>query len=172
MSQQSTEWKAARAAIEAKDYDKAREILKTINHPKAREWEQQIDKIAPTVDSFSFPEVSTVGNPAPASTGKVSVPGESGYKFWRVVWGVLTLASMAWLCYGISISSSAYTTVASKSATDAGKAGAAIGASLGIGVFLCTGGLPLLFFGLLYWRNGVGLRNARRHQELIDVQRR
>lgn len=38
---------AAREAIQAQQYDKARSILKTVDHPKAREWLARLDEIAP-----------------------------------------------------------------------------------------------------------------------------
>lgn len=38
---------AAKELIQAKQYTEARAILKTVDHPKAREWEAQLDKVAP-----------------------------------------------------------------------------------------------------------------------------
>jgi len=37
----------ARAHIQRKEYDDARRILSTVDHPKAREWEAKIDRVAP-----------------------------------------------------------------------------------------------------------------------------
>ncbi|RMF76167.1 MAG: hypothetical protein D6737_20670 [Chloroflexi bacterium] len=37
----------ARRLIQEKDYEAARALLKTIDHPKAREWEARLDQIAP-----------------------------------------------------------------------------------------------------------------------------
>ncbi len=37
----------AKAYINAKDYDKARSILTTIDHAAARDWEAKIDKLSP-----------------------------------------------------------------------------------------------------------------------------
>lgn len=39
---------AAKELIDEKKYDEARAILKTIDHPTAREWEIKLDKIAPS----------------------------------------------------------------------------------------------------------------------------
>jgi hypothetical protein len=39
----------AQALIQLKQYDKARAILRTVNHAKAREWEAKLDRIAPIV---------------------------------------------------------------------------------------------------------------------------
>lgn len=38
---------AAREYIQAKDYGNARNILKSVDHPIAREWEAKIDKLSP-----------------------------------------------------------------------------------------------------------------------------
>lgn len=38
---------AAKELIKEKQYDEARAILKTIDHPTAREWEARIDKLSP-----------------------------------------------------------------------------------------------------------------------------
>jgi len=38
---------AARELIKAKQYDEARSILKTVNHPTARSWLEKLDEIAP-----------------------------------------------------------------------------------------------------------------------------
>lgn len=37
----------AKALIQAKQYAQARRALASINHPTARRWEQQLDKLAP-----------------------------------------------------------------------------------------------------------------------------
>jgi hypothetical protein len=37
----------AKVAIKAKQYDKARKLLKGVDHPKAREWLAKLDKVAP-----------------------------------------------------------------------------------------------------------------------------
>ena len=38
---------AAKALIDDGEYDEARRILTTVNHPTAREWEEKLDRIAP-----------------------------------------------------------------------------------------------------------------------------
>lgn len=40
-------FQAAQELITQHKYDEARTILKTVEHPKAREWEARLDKIAP-----------------------------------------------------------------------------------------------------------------------------
>lgn len=105
--------------------------------------------------------MSTTPPPAP-------IKAKIGMKrIWRNVWGILTLLSLLWIGYGFTISSSAYETVAGRTATEAGRAGAAIGASMGIGVFLCTGGGAFLFCLFLYARNGSAIRKEQQHAETL-----
>ncbi len=74
------------------------------------------------------------------------VPGERGYKFWRRVWGVLFLLALAWLAFGFLLPTLSDLMIQS-----------------------CIG-LPFAFlFGLLYWRNGVALRQARQHAEQVEA---
>lgn len=54
---------------------------------------------------------------------------------------------------------------------DASDLGIAAGASLGLGLFFCTGIPFFILFGLLYWRNGVKIREDKRHQEQLDSMR-
>lgn len=106
----------------------------------------------------------------------------------RWVWGILTLMSCGWIVYGLSATSSAVTQVISITPTVITNAagtplptadpelvqaatviGAGIGGSITIGIVLCTGVPLFLFFGFLYWRNGVAIRRAREHAETIDA---
>lgn len=101
-------------------------------------------------------------------------------KFRSRFFGVLFLISLAWVCYGLSLSSAAFSNTVAMQVTPSGNlsaeetqtlrtAGAGIGASIGVGFFLCTG-LPLaLFFGLMSWRNSVGLKNEQRHKEQLEA---
>lgn len=102
----------------------------------------------------------------------------------RWVWGILLLLSLLWICYGLTATGQAVNQVISATPTArpgggptadptmlaAGTAiGASIGGGIGLAFFLCSG-LPLAFiFGLLYWRNGVAIRRAREHAELINA---
>lgn len=90
----------------------------------------------------------------------------------RIVWGLLTLAALGWVCYGLTVTSGAVgsqlgTTTAQRS--EAFQAGTLIGGGLGVGFFLCTGLPFLLLFGFLYWRNGVAIRESKRHAETIQA---
>ncbi len=55
---------AAKELIDEKKYDEARALLKTIDHPTAREWEAKLDKIAPPV-SYKPPEPQSFLSPQP-----------------------------------------------------------------------------------------------------------
>ncbi len=48
-------FEAARELIQAKQYDEARAILKTINHPMAAEWIDKIDALSPTKRTTARP---------------------------------------------------------------------------------------------------------------------
>ncbi len=98
------------------------------------------------------------------------------------LFGILALLSLAWLCYGFSATSSAFSNVMSTPIAtsdgldvDTAKAatalGAGIGSGLGITFFACTS-LPFtLLFGLLAWRNSVGLKTQKRHEEMLEATR-
>lgn len=47
MSTPKNKMDMARELIKAKDYDAARAILRTVNHPTAAEWVSKIDKLSP-----------------------------------------------------------------------------------------------------------------------------
>lgn len=145
---------AAKELIEQKKYDEARAILKTIDHPTATKWLDKLDRIA----------LPTKLQPA--------APKTRMFRVWRTIWGVLTLLSLAWLCYGLLVSSSAYEQVTQNATSEAAQAGVALGASMGVGLFLCTGLPFLLIFGFLYWRNGVAMRNERQHAEMLRAVQR
>lgn len=102
----------------------------------------------------------------------------------RWVWGILLLLSLLWICYGLTATGQAFSQVVSATPTGQAnaiatadpqvvKAGTVIGASIGGGIglafFLCSGVPLALIFGLLYWRNGVAIRRAREHAEIINA---
>jgi hypothetical protein len=47
MTSKKEQFDRARAYIQLKEYSKARRILKTIDHPKAIEWLEKLDELAP-----------------------------------------------------------------------------------------------------------------------------
>lgn len=103
-------------------------------------------------------------------------------KFRSRLFGLLALLSLAWLCYGVTATGSAFSSVVSTpergssslSASDANAAkavGATLGSGLSLTIFACTGLPFLLIFGLLSWRNSVGLKTQKRHEETLDAMR-
>jgi hypothetical protein len=98
----------------------------------------------------------------------------------RWFWGVMVLLSCAWIGYGFVAANTAYSDTVENADTSSNstayQAGAALGATAGLGLFLCTGIPALAISGLLYWRNGVGIQRKReaeeterRHQEQLAV---
>jgi hypothetical protein len=162
---------AAKELIDEKKYDEARSILNTIDHPTAREWEAKLDKLDPP-QVKSFIAASPPQTPVIRNTVEPYEPNVRMQRFWRTIWGVLTLLSMGWLCYGVYASTMAYNEVASKTTSEAGKGGAAIGASIGLTGFLCIGVPLFILFAVLYWRNGVAIRRAYDHAEMMNVLQR
>lgn len=167
---------AAKELIDEKKYDEARAILKTIDHPTAREWEAKLNRIAP------LQPANFLASPTPAPTVYDQMPERGRFdrvdraepkvrmqRIWRTIWGVLTLLSIGWMCYGLVASSNAYSQVAGQSSSEAYKSGAAIGATAGIGIFLCTGIPFFLLFVILYWRNGVAISRAKEHAEMLNA---
>ncbi len=93
------------------------------------------------------------------------------HRFWRIVWGLVFLGSLAFLCYSLAGWSNAINKTSSQSTSEAYQAGVAIGAGLTLPYILCLGGLPALISGFLYWRNGVAMRHKREHAETIEALR-
>jgi parvulin-like peptidyl-prolyl isomerase len=101
------------------------------------------------------------------------------FRMW--LFSILALLSLGWIALGFSatsqvvsdISKTAVPTSQYLSPEDAKAArdvGTAIGSTMSLGVFLCTG-LPLLIVSsLLAWRNQVGIRSEKRHKEQIALQ--
>lgn len=152
---------AAKELIDSKSYAEARALLKTIDHPTARQWETKLDKLDPPAAQMARLKA------APAAPAVKPALGLK--RFWRNLWGVLTLLSIGWMCYGVYVSSMAFTEVAATTTSEAGKGGAAIGASLGLTGFICIGLPFFLLFAVLYWRNGVAIQKAKDHAEMMTA---
>ena len=94
-------------------------------------------------------------------------------KFRRTLFTILALLALAWIVYGLFVSAQATSETIASAETRAGtnteafQAGAAIGGTAAVTFFICSGAPFLLIFGLLAWRNGVGIQNERRHQETL-----
>lgn len=175
--------KQAKALLDAKRYDEAREVLELIDHhPKARLW---LAKLA---------EMEFTG------ARKVKAQNRSIHHTLRLFWGFLILLSCGWMSYGVmgtgvfvdrvmsatperlSImptlqGSDPATRATIQAFSDNAQLatrgiGALLGAQLGLGFFLCTG-MPLFWiFVLFYWRNGVAIRQERHHAEMVNATRR
>src|SRR6266540_2030811 len=103
---------AAKELIQEKQYDEARRILATVDHPTAREWEKKLDRIAPTA---VVPPAPPPAEPYQFPTWQPSYmqPDTTrGLRIWHNAWGVLVLLSFGWICYGLYVSSTAYGQVA------------------------------------------------------------
>lgn len=64
----------ARDLIQAKRYDEARAILRTVDHPKAAEWLAKIDEIAPASRSSISPTPSAPRQPAQPTIVRSKLP--------------------------------------------------------------------------------------------------
>ncbi len=182
---------AARELIEEKKYAEARALLMTIrDDPTAAKWlaklDERIKQQAPPQNYTVLPPAPNspaVWNeshrtrpypepvqPAPAPVESIGMAG-----VFRFVWGILLLLSFGWICYGVTttaglVGDQLKTTAAQTS--EGFQAGTMIGGGLGLTFFLCTG-LPLvLLFGVLYWRNGVAIRETKKHNQMIQAMRR
>lgn len=171
-------FEAARELIKEKKYGEARAILRTIDRPEAQDWLAKIDKLDPPLPDFPVATASAVIDPGFGQVAPLSQYAYAPYeendgmrmqRIFRVIWGILTLLALGWMCYGLFVSSSAYAEVAGRSTNNAQQAGAALGASMGVGAFLCTGAPFLVLFAVLYWRNGVALREVKQHNEMLDA---
>lgn len=90
-------------------------------------------------------------------------------KRWRMIWGILTLLSLAFICYSFVASANAFTKTAASNDNDAFQAGAAIGASASTLIFIICGGLPFLLFLVFYLRTGGAIRSEQQHQEMLEA---
>lgn len=182
----------AKALLDAKRYDEARQVLELIDHhPKARLW---LAKLA----EMEF-----------AGARKVKPKDRSVHHILRLFWGMLMLLSCGWMSYGFIAASDLMDRIdaipasptlrplptindpnfpeLSRSTTELSNSlqalststdelvrggGKLIGAQLSISYTVCTG-LPFFLFSLvLYWRNGIAMRQERHHAEMVNATRR
>lgn len=59
-----------------------------------------------------------------------------------------------------------------QSSIDLCESAADVGTGLGVTLVLCVGGFFFAVFMMLGWRNGVGIRNELRHQEMLNAAQR
>lgn len=98
-------------------------------------------------------------------------------RFRKWLFTLLALLALAWIVMGLSATSNAFQTGVARNAAlegvqqDAANTGTTLGAGLTSTVTLCTGLPLLLLFSLLAWRNAVGIREKKRHQEVLQALR-
>lgn len=98
-------------------------------------------------------------------------------RFRKWLFIVLALLALGWMVLGLSATSSAFQTGVARNAAlegvqqDAANTGTTIGAGLTSTFTLCTGLPLLLLFSFLAWRNAVGIREKKRHEELLQATR-
>lgn len=98
-------------------------------------------------------------------------------RFRQIFFWILALLALGWIILGFATGSDVSTQMYAENALEtdetmrtASDLGTTLGAGIGYTFFLCTGLPFLLLFSFLAWRNGVGLREERRHQELMAAQ--
>lgn len=163
-------------------YDKAIKLLKTLNHPKRADWVAQVEARRNVSGGGTNPARAAINTPAYQTVRDVDVPAPKigMERTFRWIWGILTLLSLAWMCYGVSISGQAFNAVVStpvntqgmdaetaEMAEAAGFVGAGLGAGLGMTFFMCSGIPFFLLFLILYWRNGVAINRKREHAQTL-----
>ena|SRR3989304_4781640 len=99
-------------------------------------------------------------------------------KFRQRLFWALAILSLVWIAMGFTATEEAVNEVlqtpvptlegmSQETADSLQEAGTAIFAGASMTVFLCTGLIGFFIFALLAWRNGVGLRNRRQHEEMV-----
>lgn len=123
-------------------FDAARELIQEKRYDEARALLASIDH--PTAREWEAKINRLAPIPEkPKKPAAAALPNRTrGLRIWRNIWGILALLSLAWMCYG---------------------------ASMGIGVFICTGLPFLLIFLFAYGRAGASIRSERQHRETIEA---
>ena len=98
-------------------------------------------------------------------------------QFRQWLFTLLAVVALGWIVLGLSATGNAFNQGVERNAAlegvqqDAANTGTTIGAGLTTSFTLCTGLPLLLLFSFLAWRNAVGLREKKRHQELIQASK-
>lgn len=96
--------------------------------------------------------------------------------FRKRLFTILAILALGWIALGF-LSTSSYNAkrnleVGAEVVERPGyQTGQAVGSTLALSFFLCSGIPAFTVFSLLAWRNGVGLRNQREHRELLETIR-
>ena len=183
---------AVKELVREKKYIEARALLLTMpDDPIAQRWLSQLDERIRQSGSIQPSQPApqrnyTVIPPAPPTIRRsedyefeptplapVENTGMAGC--FRIGWGILTLLALGWIAYGVIASLGAtgsQLNTAEAQASAGYQAGTLIGGGIGLSIFLCTGLPLLLVFGILYWRNGVAIRETKKHNQMVDAMRR
>jgi hypothetical protein len=92
-------------------------------------------------------------------------------RLWRNIYGVLLLLAILGTCAWLTSAAGTFNRVVGDGASEAYRAGAALGTTTSMGIIACIAAPALLLFGVLYWRTGAAIRNERQHQETIEALR-
>ena len=89
----------------------------------------------------------------------------------RKLWAIVLVLSIFWMCSGfLMVRESAQTAdieLGSQETEGASDLGIAVGSTVMLSFFFCTG-IPALFISaFLFWRNGVRITEDRRHDEMM-----
>lgn len=183
---------AARELIEEKKFIEARALLLTIkDDPTAAKWLAKLEARIGSQPGALATQRTNPRVPAPPPRNYTVIPTAPDRQYlplepapvesiglagvFRAVWGILLLLSLGWICYGVTstagiVGNQLNTSEARNS--EGFQAGTVIGGGLGLTFFLCTGVPLLLLFGILYWRNGVAIRETKKHNQTIQAMRR
>ncbi|MBZ0291398.1 MAG: hypothetical protein K8L99_02415 [Anaerolineae bacterium] len=210
---------AARELIRARDYDAARSILRAMpESPTAQAWLTKLDQMqAPTTSIKAVPEAPQLQPhiaplPEPEPQFDDFQPAETPTTppairrtrrrlrwlgFWRLIWGLLALAALVWIGFGVvsaftgsnpladSIRETVMNVINSATGTinnqiggvdpqlteTARDAGDTVSVGLSIAVFACSG-LPLLLLASAFYRRVSRVhREERRHREVLETMR-
>lgn len=191
---------AAKELIKSKKYEEARTILLTIkDDPTAVKWLERLNERIgeqsrqwTTVDSAAVvprenverrgytihtpkpdPVSNTPYSPPPPPSARHENVGMA--RVFRWVWGILLLLTLLWLGNAFlslgEITNESLQQAENSRNIEAAQAGTIIGSGIGLTTILCIGMPFFIFFGLMYWRNGVAIREARRHQQTVEAMR-
>lgn len=167
---------AAKELIAAGKHHEAATILRALpDDPTAQKWLATLEAkylpkapSGPTSIGLTAKEMKAY---EAKRLGGTSNPRVASLKRSRAIWSVVFLLGMAFLCYGLVMTSGAVAQV-SRNASEATQAGAAIGGGLSLLFYLCLGG-PVVLAGLyFYYRIGGAIRREEMHAEQMEVLNR
>jgi hypothetical protein len=165
---------AAKELIDTGKYHEAATILRTLpDDPTAKKWlatleAKYLPPSGPTSIGLTAKEMRAY---EAKRLGGTKNPRIGSLRRSRAIWSVVFLLGMAFLCYGLVMTSGAVAQV-SRNASEATQAGAAIGGGLSLLFYLCLGG-PVVLAGLyFYYRIGGAIRREEMHAEQMEVLNR